>query len=245
MGREGKQMTMKKRPWDGVIPPEEQEIYAMTGMGGRAGLGRRPALLVIDVQYRSTGDRPMPIRQAIAQYPTSCGEAGWAAIPHIASLVDLFRRRRWPVIYPHVAPKSDHDRGAFAAKLPGIMEIPPEGYDFVREVAPRAGELCLPKTQASAFFGTPLASYLVAGGIDSLVFAGCTTSGCIRASAVDACSLNFRSTVASDAVFDRSPTSHAVNLFDIASKYADVAPTGEVVADLASLAAESLKEARS
>lgn len=238
-------MTTRKQPWDDVIPLEEQETYRLAGLGGAGGFGTRPALLVIDVQYRSVGNRSMPIREAIKQYPTSCGEAGWLAIAHIANLVDLFRRNRWPVIYPHVARKGGHDQGAFAAKIPGIMHIPPKGYDFVREVAPRDGELCLPKTQASAFFGTPLASYLVGGGIDSLVVTGCTTSGCVRASIVDACALNFKSMVPSDAVFDRSPTSHAVNLFDIASKYADVLPTVEVISCLTSLLEEQSKRGQS
>ena len=228
-------MSKSEQPWDRVIPPEEQEIYALAGIGGVAGFGTRPALLVIDVQYRSIGDRPRSIKEAIRQYPTSCGEAGWAAIPHIAALIAEFRRNKWPVIFPHVARKTDHDRGAFAAKMPGIIQIPEAGYDFVREASPQPGELRLPKTQASAFFGTPLASYLIGAGIDSLVFTGCTTSGCIRASVVDACSLNFRSAVPSDAVFDRSATSHAVNLFDIASKYADVLPTSDLIRRLTSL----------
>jgi maleamate amidohydrolase len=218
-----------KQPWDDVIPIEERETYAMAGLGGMAGFGKRPALLVIDVQYRSVGDRPMPIRQAIKQYPTSCGESGWEAITHIANLVTVFREKKWPVIFPHVARKIGHDHGAFSAKIPGIMRIPPEGYEFVKEVAPEPGELLLPKTQASAFFGTPLSTYLIGGGVDSLVITGCTTSGCVRASVVDACALNFKSMVPSDAVYDRSPTSHVVNLFDIASKYADVLPTQMVI----------------
>ncbi|WP_234826976.1 isochorismatase family protein [Rhodopseudomonas palustris] len=224
-----------KQPWDDVIPLEERETYALAGLGGAAGFGRRPALLVIDVQYRSMGDRPMPIRDAIKQYPTSCGEAGWRAVAQIAELIELFRGKGWPVIFPHVARKIGHDNGAFSAKIPGIMQIPPEGYEFVREAAPLPGELLLPKTQASAFFGTPLATYLIGGGVDSLVVTGCTTSGCVRASVVDACALNFKSIVPSDAVYDRSPTSHAVNLFDIASKYADVAPTQAVLQRLAAL----------
>lgn len=227
-----------KAPWDDIVPLEERETYAMAGLGGTAGFGQRPALLVIDVQYRSVGDRPLPIREAIKQYPTSCGEAGWAAIPHIAALITLFREKKWPVIFPHVAPKIAHDNGAFSAKMPGIMRIRPEGYAFVQEIAPQAGELVLPKTQASAFFGTPLASYLIGSGVDSLVVTGCTTSGCIRASVVDACALNFRSMVPSDAVYDRSPTSHAVNLFDMASKYANVLPTQAVMAELHALPAE-------
>lgn len=230
-------MTIKQ-PWDDVIPREERETYAMAGLGGAAGFGKRPALLVIDVQYRSVSDRPMPIREAIKQYPTSCGDTGWKAIPHIASLIREFRDNKWPVIFPHVARKVGHDHGAFSAKIPGIMQIPPAGYDFVKEVAPEPGELLLPKTQASAFFGTPLATYLIGGGVDSLVVTGCTTSGCVRASIVDACALNFKSIVPGDAVYDRSPTSHAVNLFDIASKYADVLPTQAVMEKLRTLSVE-------
>lgn len=227
-----------KQPWDDVLPLEERETYLMAGLGGAAGFGKRPALLVIDVQYRSVGDRPMPIREAIKQYPTSCGEAGWQAIAHITELIRVFRDKKWPVIFPHVAMKIGHDHGAFSAKIPGIMRIPPEGYAFVKEVAPQPGELLLPKTQASAFFGTPLATYLIGGAIDSLVVTGCTTSGCVRASVVDACALNFKSMVPSDAVYDRSPTSHAVNLFDIASKYADVLPTQAVIERLRALPTE-------
>jgi nicotinamidase-related amidase len=235
-------VTNIKQPWDDVIPLEERETYAIAGLGGAAGFGKRPALMVIDVQYRSVGDRPMPIREAIKQYPTSCGEAGWHAIAHIAELVRVFREINWPVIFPHVARKVGHDHGAFSAKIPGIMRIPPEGYDFVREVAPEPGELLLPKTQASAFFGTPLATYLIGAGIDSLVLTGCTTSGCVRASVVDACALNFKSMVPNDAVFDRSPTSHAVNLFDIASKYGDVVPTQAVIERLRALSGDCTKE---
>lgn len=235
-------MTAIKQPWDDIIPLEERETYAIAGLGGAAGFGKRPALLVIDVQYRSVGDRPMPIREAIKQYPTSCGEVGWNAVAHIGELIRLFRENKWPVIFPHVARKTAQDQGAFAAKIPGIMRIPPEGYDFVREVAPEPGELLLPKTQASAFFGTPLATYLIGAGVDSLVLTGCTTSGCVRASVVDACALNFKSMVPSDAVYDRSPTSHAVNLFDIASKYADVVPTQAAIERLSALANESAKE---
>ncbi|GGI33333.1 isochorismatase family protein [Bradyrhizobium guangdongense] len=235
-------MTGTRQPWDDVIPLDERETYALAGLGGAAGFGRRPALLVIDVQYRSVGDRPMPIRDAIKQYPTSCGEAGWHAIAHIAELVRLFREKERPVIFPHVARKVGQDQGAFSAKIPGIMRIPSEGYDFVREVAPHPGELQLPKTQASAFFGTPLATYLIGAGVDSLVVTGCTTSGCVRASVVDACALNFKSIVPSDAVYDRSPTSHAVNLFDIASKYADVMPTQVAIERLRALSDDHTKD---
>ena len=220
------------KPWDGIISEEEQRAYNAAGFGRSSGIGQRPALLIIDVQYRTVGDRSRPIGEAIAQYKTSCGELGWRAVPRIAELLEIFRRRRWPVLYPHVAPKASYDRGSFENRVPGTMDVPPEGYHFVREVAPREGDVLLPKYHASAFFGTALASHLVKLQVDSLVFTGCTTSGCIRASVVDGCSLNFRALVPEDAVYDRSPTSHAVNLFDIAAKYADVMPTREAIAAL-------------
>ena len=220
-----------KRPWDGVIPQAEQDIYKLAGFGSPVGIGRRPALLVIDVQYRTVGDQPdRPIREAIAQYPTSCGEIGWRAVRRIETLLAAFRRKGFPVLYPYVAPKAAHDRGQFGDKVPGVMGIPAAGYEFVREIAPRSGDIRIPKFHASAFFGTAMASYLVSLGVDSLVFTGCTTSGCVRGSVVDACSLNYKCVIPEDAVFDRSAVSHAVNLFDMASKYADVMPSAEVVA---------------
>ncbi|MET3918881.1 maleamate amidohydrolase [Variovorax sp. OAS795] len=213
------------RPWDGVIPEEEQAIYRKTGWGTPTGLGKRPALLVIDVQYRSMGDTPMPIDEAITTLPTSCGEYGWRAVPHIAKLLATFRDMGAPILYPYVAPKGPQNRGQFELKVPGVMGIPKHGYDFVAEVAPTQADILIPKFQASAFHGTPLTSHLIGLGVDTVIVTGCTTSGCVRATVIDACALNFRVVVPEDAVYDRSQTSHAVNLFDMASKYADVMPT--------------------
>lgn len=218
----------RARPWDGVIPEEELAIYRQAGWGTPSGIGQRPALLVIDVQYRSMGEKPLPIREAINELPTSCGEYGWRAVPHIAKLLATFREIGAPVLFPYVAPKGPHNRGQFEAKVPGVMDVPRHAYDFVAEVAPRPGDIAIPKFQASAFHGTALASYLVGLGIDTVVVTGCTTSGCVRATVVDACALNYKVVVPEDAVYDRSQTSHAVNLFDMASKYADVLPTAEL-----------------
>ena len=217
------------RPWDGVIPEEEQAIYRKTGWGTPTGLGKRPALLVIDVQYRSMGDAPMPIEEAITTLPTSCGEYGWRAVPHIAKLLATFRDLGAPILYPYVAPKGPQNRGQFELKVPGVMGIPKHGYDFVAEVAPTQTDILIPKFQASAFHGTPLTSHLIGLGVDTVIVTGCTTSGCVRATVIDACALNFKVVVPEDAVYDRSQTSHAVNLFDMASKYADVMPTENLV----------------
>lgn len=221
---------MRKRPWDGIVPEAEIEIYRKAGIGGKGGIGKHPALLVIDVQYRSMGESPKPIVESMKEYGTSCGEAGWRAIPGIVRLIAEFRGRNWPIIYPYVAPKGTHHEGSFTNKMPGLLNVPLRGYDFVKEIAPQSDDLLLPKIQASAFFGTSLPSHLVQMGIDSVVITGCTTSGCVRGSAVDANAYNYKVIVPEDCVYDRSPTSHAVNLFDIAHKYADVVTCAEALA---------------
>ena len=106
------------------------------------------------------------------------------------------------------------------------------GYEFVPDIAPGPADVVLPKKHPSAFFGTPLASYLINAQADTLVVTGCSTSGCVRGTVVDAFSYNFKTLVPHDAVYDRSRISHAVNLFDIASKYADVMPTEEALSTL-------------
>jgi nicotinamidase-related amidase len=220
------------RPWDGIISAEEQRAYSAAGFGRTSGLGKRPALLIIDVQYRTVGTTPKPFLEAIREFPTACGEIGWAAVHNIARLLGHFRERGWPVLYPHVSPKESFDYGRLSDKVPAIMTVAAKGYAFVAEVAPREQDILLPKKHPSAFFGTPLASYLINLGADTLVVTGCTTSGCVRGSVVDAFAYNFRVLVPEDAVYDRSATSHAVNLFDMASKYADVIPTTDVLTAL-------------
>ena len=225
------------KPWDGIISEEERRAYHAAGFGRPSGIGRRPALLIIDVQYRTIGTSPKPFWESIKEYPTSCGEIGWNAMKKIAVLLAEFRRNKWPVLYPHVAPKNKAtDSGRLAAKVPAIMDIPERGYQFPPEIAPREGDVLLPKKHPSAFFATPLVSHLIDLQADTLVVTGCTTSGCVRGSVVDGFAYNFKCVVPYDAVYDRSATSHAVNLFDMASKYADVATSAEVLEMLKPLA---------
>ena len=228
-------MNTGQRPWDGIIGEDEQAAYRAAGFGRPSGMGRRPALLIIDVQYRTTGTRPQPFSESIREFPTSCGAVGWDAVRAIAPLLALFRERDWPVLYPHVAPKRAYDGGRLAEKIPSIMGIPAQGYEFVAELAPRDCDILVPKKQPSAFFATALASHLIDLGADTLIVTGCTTSGCVRASVVDAFSYNFRVTVPEECVYDRSRVSHAVNLFDMSEKYADVAPAAQVRSRLAAL----------
>jgi maleamate amidohydrolase len=225
--REHGEMIMK--PWDGVIPVEEQQAYRAAGFGRSTGLGQHPALLIIDVQYRTVGTEPRPFLEAIKEFPTSCGQAGWAAVKNIRFLLNFFRENGWPVLYPYVSAKEKFDQGRLSDKVPAIMGVAARGYDFVAEVAPCEGDVLLPKKHPSAFFGTPLASYLIGLRADTLLVTGCTTSGCVRGTVVDGFAYNFRMLVPHDCVYDRSAVSHAVNLFDMSEKYADVMTSNEAI----------------
>lgn len=227
-----------------VVDAETLRRYNLAGFGKPIGIGDRPALLIIDVQYRTVGTQARPFDEAVKEFTTSCGQTGWNAVPNIELLLARFREAGWPVLYPHVAPKQSYDAGALGAKVPGIMELPKHGYDFVREVAPAENDVLLPKHHPSAFFGTPLASYLIHAGVNTLVVTGCTTSGCVRSSVVDAFSYNFKVTVPADAVYDRSPVVHEVNLFDMAQKYADVTTTSDLLEALTRVTGDSGKEVR-
>lgn len=227
-------------PWGDVITREDERRYEAAGFGRPGGIGRRPGLLIIDVQYRTVGTERRPYWEAIEEYPTACGEDGWRAVDNIRSLLGTFRERSLPVLYPHVAPKNvETDAGRLAAKVPAIMGIDAEGYRFVEEVAPKPGDVLLPKKHPSAFFGTPLVSHLIDLGVDTLFVTGCTTSGCIRASVTDAFAYNFKVIIPHECAYDRSPTSHAVNLWDMNAKYADVIPTAQAISLLDEVTAGS------
>jgi nicotinamidase-related amidase len=217
-------------PWDGFVPEETQEHYRKAGFAAPSAPGRRHALLVIDVQYHAVGESPKPLSDAVAEHPMSCGEAAWRSIPHISRMIEAFRSKGRPILYPHVAPR-DHRGGKFG-RMPSFSGTGSRGYEIVAEVAPQSQDILLPKNYPSSFFGTPLTSLLNALGVDTLFITGCTTSGCIRATTVDAYSLNYKVVIPHECVFDRSPVSHAVNLFDMASKYADVTNTSDAIATI-------------
>jgi nicotinamidase-related amidase len=217
------------KPWSPVVSTDDEELYRAAGFGHTAGLGQRLALLVIDVQYRTVGHHRVPIVEAMNEYPTACGERGWNAVDRIARLLSSARANDIPVLFPHVAPKTDTTAGGFRLKSPTLASPDAAAYEFVAEAAPLPGERLIPKDHPSAFFGTGLVTSLVQLGVDTVILTGCTTSGCVRASAVDAFSFGFRVGVVAGAVYDRTETVHAVSLFDLQSKYADVISTEDAI----------------
>lgn len=217
----------------------DREVYAKAGFGHRAGFGTRPGILIIDVQYRTCGEIPMPILGAIDEYKTSCGEAGWAAVGVIERLLAVARPRGVPVLYPVVERKDRFDTGRWKDKVPSIADGPSyignRGTEIIETIAPRPGDVVVSKRYASAFFGTPLATYLNDLDRDTIIVTGATTSGCVRASVSDAFSYGYKVVVVEDAVFDRGEASHAINLFDMDQKYADVLPSEKVIQYLETL----------
>lgn len=128
-----------------------------------------------------------------------------------------------------------HLAGWWREKHPKTLEQPDDAQEIPEPTAPREGDVVIRKTKPSVFYGTPLLSSLVDRRVDTVIVTGCTTSGCVRATVVDAFSNGFATIVVEDAVFDRGELSHAVNLFDMDQKYADVVDTDEALVYLASL----------
>lgn len=223
--------------WLGVVPSEDVDLYHRAGFGRSAGLGERPALLVIDVQYRTVGHHRVPIEQAMLEFPTASGDRGWAAVDRLGPVLTAARDAGLPVMFPHVAPKTTSTAGGYKGKSPTLASPTFEAYDFVSEAAPLPGEVLIPKDHPSAFFGTPLIAHLIERKIDTVLIAGCTTSGCVRASAVDAFSYGFKVGVIHDAVYDRTELVHAVSLFDLESKYADLLSAEDAARYLAGIGA--------
>lgn len=226
-----------EHPWEGLIPESEQAIYRAAGYGQRGTWGTRPALLVVDVNYNFAGDRPEPILESIKRFRNSCGEAAWRTIPKIAELLERARKTRVPVFFTTQGYRLDPlGVGSWGQKNARATEVSEEanriGTEIVRELAPLPEEVVIRKEKPSAFFGTALASHLIGRGVDTVIVSGCVTSGCVRATAVDAFSHNYRVVVVADCVFDRAETVQRLHLFDLAMKYADVVPLAEVAAYL-------------
>jgi maleamate amidohydrolase len=199
------------------------------GFHGRAGFGRRPALVVVDVNRGFTDPAS----------PLVCDLDG--VVVAIGSLLEVFRAADLPVAYTTVAYDEAARRSAeaFIAKVPALLTLE-AGSNWVEidaRIAPRPGEPVFTKLWASAFFGTPFASFLAAHGCDGLVVSGASTSGCVRATVVDALQHGYRPVVPREAVGDRNPAAHEANLYDIDTKYGDVVSLEEALAAVGALTA--------
>jgi maleamate amidohydrolase len=217
------------RDWEQIIPPGDREIYRRGGYGRPVPFGKRPGLLLVDITLAFTGSRRLPITQAIEEFPSSCGERAWQALPDITLLLEASRAAGIPIVYT-TADAAFNEAGVRTTKA--IRNFSRSGFDpngFVESIAPQSGELILRKAFASAFFGTSLSTYLRRCDVDSILLAGTSTSGCVRATAVDALSHGFPIFPVEQCCFDRSEFSHLVNLFEINSRYGTVIDIGQAL----------------
>jgi len=206
---------MDESLWSGILSPEEVQVYDRIGWKRPSRQpGAAPALLLIDLENNFTGDRPEPILDSIGRYRYSCGPHAWESLPHIRHLLDASREAGIPILYT---------RGAEDPPNPTPDERR-AGREIVDPLTPAPGERVFEKRAASAFYAGGLLPHLIHTHTDTLLVCGCTTSGCVRASVVDADAYRFRTIVVAEGVFDRAVLPHRVNLFDMAAKYAAVWP---------------------
>jgi nicotinamidase-related amidase len=231
--------------WREIATPLDRAVYSAAGYGRRDTPGRSPALIVIDVTYGFVGREPQPILESIKTYPNSCGEAGWNAIAPIASVLEATRRLGAPVYFTGgVTDQFASHVGRWREKHPRTLAQPADAHEIVTELRPQPNDVIIRKTKPSAFHATPLVDSLIDAGVDTLLVTGCTTSGCIRATVVDAFSYGFHTVVVEDGVFDRGQLAHAANLFDMDQKYANVMPAASVVEYLDGLGKSAVRATR-
>ena len=224
--------------WDEILTDRDRRVIANAGYGKPRGLGTSPLLVVIDCQYNYIGaDEPVDEQQD--RWPAGGGAGAWAAIRVIAKLLDQARGAGIPILYTRNVQKRTVRFDSFAGKSTWDKRATldeSEGSRIVDEISPTDDDLVLDKSYASAFYGTPLLTYLNGLGTDTLVITGVSTSGCVRATAVDAVTRGYRVAVVADAVADRIVASHQVSLLDLWMKYADVIDSARAAEYLASTA---------
>lgn len=203
-------------------------MIRLKGFHGRVGLGQRPALVVVDMSLGFT-DPASPLACPLDEVVAAIEDLLWET-----------RRAGFPAIYTTVAYDQDAKRAAsaFIDKVPALvtLEAGSRWVEIDPRLAPQEGEPVLTKLFASAFFRTALASLLAGAGCDSVIVTGASTSGCVRATVVDALQHGYRTVVPREAVGDRNQDAHQANLYDIDAKYGDVVSLAEALAHLGDLA---------
>lgn len=219
-------MDDKIARWRGVVPEADLAAYRKGAFGRRIGMGARPALLNIDTTF-------MFVDPAYDM----CGREMPQLIAAVTRVTETFRRLGLPIYYSRRDDRGHPTyRGIWNLKLGNAAEFQyaadPRADQWPEAYGPRPEDRVILKNKPSAFFATPLESFLRYDRVDTVVVIGVSTSGCVRAAVTDAFSHNFRVIVVEDAVGDRSPAAHRANLFDMDMKFADVEPAERVLAEL-------------
>jgi maleamate amidohydrolase len=217
--------------WEDLLSEQDKAVIRAAGYDKRGatafesrGTGENPALLVIDMQRFIVGDN-VPILDAIKNEPIAMGEIAWQAMETIVPFVESCREAGLSIIYTRIIP---HNRTSGDKSL-----------DVVDQLAPLDSDIVIDKSFPSPFYGTDLKAHLLEKQIDTLILVGNSTSGCVRASAVDGRQLGFKIIVPYECVFDRIEASHKIGLLDMWMKYATVLPTADVLQYVHSIKAKA------
>src|SRR5207244_3729012 len=227
--------------WKELISPEVLEIYS--SFKRKTFVGPDPALLAIDLYEAVYRGGALPPHQLVKTYPVACGHYAYEAIEPTKRLFAAARAAGLPIFY-----STGDTRVASKPKLVSATKrnrpaFDPSDYDIRAEFKPQPGDIVITKQRASAFHGTPLVTHLVGLGVKTLIVCGESTSGCVRASVVDAYSNGFHVAIVEECTFDQTELTHKVNLFDMHHKYADVMKLGEVEAHLDGIASAARAKA--
>jgi nicotinamidase-related amidase len=219
--------------WKDIVTPDMLEIYK--AYHRETFVGPRPAVLAIDLYNKAYRGGDKPVVEVNRLDSGSCGANAWKAIPPTQKLFASARAAGIPVIYT----TRHADTSGVKSTNRNLKAETEEEYEIFEQLAPMPGELVIYKERASAFFGTPLIAHLRRLGVQTLIICGESTSGCVRASTVDAYSYGFHNVLVEECTYDRSMLSHKINLFDMHHKYADLMHVDDVVAHLRSLSQEA------
>ncbi len=219
--------------WRDIIPAAELEIYSHYAR--QTFVGPAPALLVVDLYELAYQGGPKPVSELHRTYPSTCGEHAYAAIAPTKALIGAARSAGVPIFYTTSDTRPEALPQSVTATRRRNVSVDPKVYEIRSDFKPQPGDVIIPKQRASGFYGTPLMAHLTQLGVRSLIVCGESTSGCVRASAVDAYSSGLHVVVVEECCFDRSMVAHKVNLFDLHHKYADVMSVRDVVKHLEGL----------
>ncbi|HEY2527974.1 MAG TPA: isochorismatase family protein [Xanthobacteraceae bacterium] len=217
--------------WKDIVTPEILEIYA--GYRRKTFVGPAPALLAIDLYELVYRGGSHPPAQLVNTFPSACGHYAYEAVEPTKRLFAAARAAELPIFYSTGDVRGESRPTLVSATKRVKPSIDAADYAIRPEFRPQPGDVVITKQRASAFYGTPLAAHLTQLGIRTLIVCGESTSGCVRASAVDAYSHGYHVVLVEECCFDRNLLSHKVNLFDLHHKYADVMHVGEVISHLA------------
>jgi nicotinamidase-related amidase len=213
-------MSQMVTPWDDVLDAETRALLARRP--DRLVAGSAPALIAIDLYDLVYDGGPRPVVELMDDYPSSCGEFAWRALPGTVELFKTARENRVPIIHVTYDTRVETDPRRIHPTNRRRRQPDLGLYRIKEELTPLEGELVVYKKRASAFFGSPLCAFLNELKIDSLFMVGESTSGCLRSSVVEASSYGYPVTVVADSVFDRYPLNHKLSLLDMHLKYATV-----------------------